>query len=94
MYVVYDLETTLILNNPKKWGITKYETERSARAARTRAGDREGKKYGVAEWTEFLQHIEHKEIRHGIVGSAGKEFLVGVNEPWTSGPWSETYWCS
>lgn len=50
--------------------------------------------YRIADFDTFKKTIEKKEIRTGIVGSAGKTFEVPVNESWTSGPWSETYWAS
>jgi len=49
--------------------------------------------YEILPMDEFKK-IEKTEVRHGIVAAAGKEFNVPVNTPWTSGPWSETYWCS
>ena len=103
-YVIYHKETTkIVLPRNRNWYSPAYETEGAAKAALTRA-IRKPKKaliissqvefYVIAELKEFQEKIEKKEIRHGIVHSEGKEFEVSVNTPWTSGPWSETYWSS
>lgn len=91
-YVIYHIETTRFLHPGS------YATRGAAKAALTR----EAKKtpslnkadYSIEERTMFHELIEKKTIRKGIVGAAGKEFEVPVNTEWTSGPWSETYWCS
>lgn len=102
-YVIYHKDTTVLLDTGKSAYNNSFETEAAAKAALTRAVKkalRKGKDpinkndYKIAESREFHDKIEKKEIRHGIVHAAGKEFEVGVNTPWTSGPWSETYWCS
>ncbi len=100
-YVVYHHKTTRLLHLTRDMP-TSYKSKGAARAALTRAA-RSGKMtekmgnehdYRISELQEFYDKIELKETRHGIVGSEGKEFHVGVNTPWTSGPWSETYWSS
>jgi len=87
-YVIYHKETTHILG--KKEG---YKTEKGAKIVRSQYAAKP-EEFAIADKAHFHSHIEKKEIRKGIVGSEGKEFEVGVNTPWTSGPWSETYWCS
>lgn len=59
--------------------------------AEAAAGRVDGPSYAIMPLEEFRK-IEKTEVRIGIVGAAGKEFTVPVNEPWTTGPWSETYW--
>lgn len=72
----------------------------STKGACTRALNAEAAKdrlvkseYNILPFAEFRK-IEKTEVRHGIVGAAGKEFTVPVNTPWESGPWSEAYWCN
>jgi len=95
-YVIYNKETTLILS--AKRGKDYFATERAAKGARTKILNAHPE-YGtsddfdIAEARDFYDNIEKKEIRHGIVHCQGKTYEVGVNTPWTSGPWSETYWC-
>lgn len=94
--VCYNKETTKLFRSES--GITVFLNSATCRAAFTRA-TKAGKVLAPEEWAfadyhVFKQSIEKKEIRRGIVGAEGKEFTVGVNEPWTSGPWSETYWSS
>lgn len=94
-FVIYNKDTTRILR--KHWYDKPYETQAAAKAGLTRAvkkGDVKREDFDISPAKEFFEHIEKKEIRHGIVHAAGKEFEVGVNTPWTTGPWSETYWCS
>jgi hypothetical protein len=104
-YVVYHKETTHFLRIFRHgcWtDANRFETEGAAKACLTREskkpalGTREKVNkddYAILPRDEF-DKIEKEEIRHGIVGSEGKEFKVKVNTPWTSGPWSETYWSS
>ena len=96
-YVIYHTESTHFLCRLAKKGKTRelYGTERAAKAAITRAV-RENPElvkadFSIADNAAFHNGIEKFEIRKGIVSSAGKEFNVGVNTPWTSGPWSEHY---
>lgn len=94
-YLVYNKDTTLILEGAQRQRT--FATEAAAKANRTRqckAKNLNADDYLIADTDTFYATIEKKEIRHGIVGAEGKEFEVGVNERWTTGPWSETYWCS
>lgn len=95
-FVIYNKETTIILR--KHWYDQPYATEAAAKAALTRfikAGwEVKREDFAIADTKTFCASIEKKEIRHGIVHAEGKEFSVGVNTPWTTGPWSETYWSS
>jgi hypothetical protein len=99
-YVIYNRYSTLILRRQGNGvGCYKYhfDTEKAAKSYLTRmvnSGGIDRNSYDIAETNHFHANIEKKEIRRGIVHSEGKEFEVGVNTPWTSGPWSETYWCS
>lgn len=95
-YVIYNVETTLIL----KTGMNKADSHASMRLAKAaltryirRTPDTSRAAFAIADSDTFTKEIEKKEIRRGIVGAEGKTFEVPVNTPWTSGPWSETYWC-
>lgn len=98
-YVIYRKDTTQILRVIRRghWQLAQFETQGAAKAALTRM-KKDSKfnadEYSIAEQKKFHQEIEKTEVRHGIVGSDGKKFTVPVNTPWTSGPWSETYWSS
>ena len=94
-YIIYNKETTRILSG--KRGKDYFATESAAKSARTRILKKQPElgtadEFDIAEIGYFRDNIEKTEIRVGIVHAAGKEFEVGVNTPWTSGPWSETYW--
>lgn len=99
-YVIYNKETTKLFTvRARSAGMWKDRWE--SKGAATRAFNSAVKdekiredEYAIAESSDFFSNIEKTEIRKGIVHAAGKEFEVGVNTPWTSGPWSETYWCS
>lgn len=102
-YVIYHKETTVLLDTGKSAYNNSFETEAAAKAALTRAvkkAIRKGKDpinkddYVIADSKTFHETIEKKETRRGVAMAHGKEFVVGVNTPWTSGPWSETYWSS
>jgi hypothetical protein len=98
MIAIYDRESTKFLRVLRRgqWVDAIFETEGAARAHVTRE-TRKGKdlsKFAMCDLETFRNHIEKKEIRHGLVHTEGKTFEVPVNTPWTSGPWSETYWCS
>lgn len=96
-FVIYHKETTVYLNVRGRIYNPAYETLAAAKAALTRAvkkGEVKREDYDISPLEEFRKFIEKKEIRRGIAGSDGKEFEVSVNTPWTSGPWSETYWSS
>lgn len=89
-WVIYNVDTTKIVL--RKDGGRSWNTKAAAKAAMTRL-KLSYDDHAICEAKYFVDHIEKKEIRHGIVGATGKEYVVGVNTPWTSGPWSETYWC-
>ena len=97
-YVIYEVESTRYLCRPAKKGNAReyYETERSAKGALTRTcklnPDLDPDTFRICPAPMF-NVIEKKEVRKGIVHAEGKEFTVGVNTPWTSGPWAETYHC-
>ena len=109
-FVVYDTESTLLLrvghNTPTSYKTQGAAKAALTRIIRERANaplltadqrntiEASRSDFVIADEKTFYDTIEKKETRHGIVGSAGKEFVVGVNTSWTSGPWSETYWCS
>lgn len=108
MFVIYNKETTLIqpkrdrrfaTERAAKAFLTRMinEAERShsvaIRAGHTPTPCMTKDEYGIAELAHFVDSIEKKEVRKGIVGAAGQEFTVGVNTSWSSGPWSENYWC-
>ena len=107
MFVIYNIHTTKLLHNhvgarkASEW----YKTVSAAKAAITRALKKtvsdghigialSTSDFAIADRDEFFNTIEKKEKRQGIVHAKGTEFEVGVNTPWTSGPWSETYFAS
>lgn len=102
-FVIYHKDTTVFIRIPHA-DSNYYKTIPAAKAALTRAvkkevKDADGKPlikadFLIADVHEFFEKIEKKEIRHGIVGSEGKTFEVGVNTSWSAGPWSESYWCN
>jgi len=99
-YVIYNVDTTIIATekNRKLYSYDSFTTESAAKAALTRMV-KKGKiknrdEYAISEVIYFHNNIEKKETRKGIGPADGKTFTVGVNTPWTSGPWSETYWSS
>lgn len=102
-FVIYHKETTKFICIPRA-NSNYYKTLAAAKAALTRAikagvkgaDDKPLVKedFLIADTQTFYDSIEKKEIRHGIVGSEGKTFEVGVNTSWSSGPWSESYWCN
>lgn len=105
-YVIYDTDTTIILRDPLVpyyKAKEMYETERAAKAARTRilrkiteSGkanliDRfAGKDFAIAETRHFYDNIEKQETKVNLM--SGKEFTQGVNTPRCCDPSSETYW--
>lgn len=97
-FVVYHKETTKLLRvlvQRSGWQSPIYPSMGQAKAALTRAVNKglvKREDYAIAEADAFYKTIEKKETRHGIAACEGKEYVVGVNEPWTTGPWSETYW--
>jgi hypothetical protein len=95
-YVIYHKDTTLYLRNRITDG-TGFATAAAAKGTLTRCvkqGLCKREDYAIEETNKFRNEIEKKEIRHGVVHSAGKEFEVSVNTPWSSGPWSESYFCN
>lgn len=96
-YVIYDKETTLLLNERKSYSHYAYDSVGAAKAAITRMVKKSKvtrDRVDIADRETFFATIEKKEIRHGVISADGKEFTVGVNTPWSSGPWSESYWCN
>lgn len=95
-YVIYEKKSTKvhrILRNGY-WQDAQFATERAAKAGFTRElkkGKINKKNYAVIELSE-LRKIEKTEVRYGVGPAYGKKFEVSVNTPYTSGPWSETYW--
>lgn len=99
-YIVYHSGSTLYLSTLAKKGkvSTLYGTERAAKAGLTRACKNNPglvkTDFLIASNDDFHNGIEKYVVRKGILSCAGKEYTVRANTPWTSGPWSETYWCS
>ncbi len=99
MFVIYHKETTKFLRifRRRYWlDACTFDREQDAKACLTRESrkTRSLGEYTIAELDHFVKNIEKKEIRHGVGPCLGKEYEVGVNTPWTSGPWSETYFSS
>ena len=97
-YVIFHKDTTKIVRIMRNgyWQNARFETQRAAKAGMTRLAKKSDFKvdeHDIAEYQEFLK-IELTEVRMGVGPAHGKKFPVPVNTPWTSGPWSETYWCS
>jgi hypothetical protein len=97
-FVIYHIDTTKFLRIHTKKYAGAVTTEYATRTAALAALAREAKKgkintleYAIADKATFHAEIEKKEIRHGVAMCAGKEYEVGVNTPWSSGPWSEAY---
>lgn len=86
--VLYNVETTKLVPAKGYFNYT-YKTAAAAKAARTRKG-LDANLYSVAEAQYFYAHIEKKETRINMMSR--KEFVVGVNSPYTTCPSSETYW--
>jgi len=96
-YVIYHKNTTEIVRVMRNgyWQDARFETERAAKAGMTRLvkkGKFNPHEYAIAEFSFFRDNIEKTEIRKGVAMAAGKTFVVPVNTPWSSGPWSEAYW--
>lgn len=98
MFVIYEKESTLYLSHYHSKSQDRYVTERAAKAALTRACKADvtliKENFAIADYDDFYCNIEKQEVRHGIIHSEGKQFTVGVNTRWSSGPWSESYHCS
>lgn len=96
-YVIYNKETTKIVRVIKTtyWQDAEYKTEAAAKAGFTRMekkGKVNRKDYAIAERGYFSENIEKTEVRYGVAMAHGQKFVVGVNTPWSAGPWSEAYW--
>ena len=87
-YVVYNLETTMILNRQR------HKTPKAAKAALTRAfnkGEIANKfEWSVADSKTFHEHIEKTKIVLNLVSKEPVE--IPVNTPMSCDPSSETYW--
>jgi hypothetical protein len=98
-YVIYHKDTTKIVRVLKHgaWTTACFKTESAARAGLTRMSKKSGfdaDAHAIAEQAMFRDTIEKTEVRRGVAGAHGKTFVVPVNTSWTSGPWSESYWCN
>ena len=98
-YCIYETLSTKFVRIMRngQWCDAIYRTEAAAAGAYTKmqkAGKVHPMYHCIAELAHFHSNIEKTEERTGIGGSDGKKFVVPVNTPWTSGPWSETYWSS
>ena len=100
-YVIFEKSTTKIVRIMRNgyWQDARFKSPGAAKAALTRLAKQPGLRptyaadHDIAEYQEFLK-IEKTEVRNGVGPAHGKQFTVPVNTSWTSGPWSETYWCS
>jgi hypothetical protein len=88
--VLYNVETTKLVPAKGYYNFN-YKTAAAAKAARTRNG-LDKNLYSVAEAEYFYSNIEKKETRINLMSR--KEFVVGVNSPYSTCPSSETYWSS
>lgn len=97
MHLVYNIETTYILIN-RRTRKERYETERAAKAALTRAvtdsmgTDKEMKidEYAIAECNDFGQNIEKMRTVKNLM--TGVEFEESVNTPGYCSPACESYY--
>lgn len=97
-YVIFEKSTTKIVRIMRNgyWQDARFESRAAAKAGLTRLAKKKGLKvtdHDIADLQEFRK-IEKTEVRMGVGSAHGKQFTVPVNTDWTSGPWSETYWCS
>ena len=96
MFVVYHKETTRIPHiKGKHWETQAFKSERSAKAALTRAindqrlkGNRED--YAVAERAEFHEKIEKLVSKTNLM--SGERYLEPINTPAYLSPACESYW--
>jgi len=102
-YVIYHKQTTKYLRiyTPHRGVGTFRDSFKTAGAARqglireVEKGKVEFDDYAICDAAEFHATIEKTETRRGVGPAHSKDFPdIPVNTPWTSGPWSETYWCS
>lgn len=95
LYVIYHEETTILPRLLKgEYGWTTYKSERSAKAALTRAVN-DGKisnrdEYAIAEYKDFRKNIEKKKTVKSLM--SGEEIEIAVNTPRCCDPSSELYW--
>ena len=87
-YLVYEVESTRIVKGRN--GRTTYDTERAAKAARTRALRTTDEELGVAQAAFFYAEIEKKVKRVNLMSR--KEYWEPINTPLSCSPASETYW--
>jgi len=85
MYVVYDVETTLLY---KKYIKSKGAATRALNEAMKKNPDRA---YAVAEAGDFYENIELMVERVNLM--SGKKYMERVNTSNACSPASETYWC-
>jgi hypothetical protein len=90
MFVIFHKETTLLIGRKEGYANRRVAMQSLTRECTKRNVDPAA--YDVCDAKVFHETIEKKETRIGIASCAGQEYEVGVNTPWTSGPWSETYW--
>lgn len=93
LYVIYNIDTTIIVSERPSWDVPVYATVGAAKAGLTRLV-RKGKvrreECGIAEYNEFHNNIELQVTKHNLM--TGDEFSQPVNTPRCCDPSSETYW--
>ena len=94
-FVIYNPETTKLLRIHRSgmWRNAAFTTKAAASRVYNGLTDEQKAQYVIEEYEVFKAN-EKTEIRHGAGPAHGKTFEVKVNTSWTSGPWSETYWCN
>lgn len=106
VYVIYDQETTKILNRDSKsrsWQRAEYKTMSAAQAALTRMQKKWVQREGVAAQTQgplftaaiaeyeyYTKNIECYVTRKNMM--SGEEYRESVNTPNYMSPSSEAYW--
>ena len=91
-YVVYEVESTRRCRNPKTRKEF-YETERAAKAAKTRLAKTRvytGVELAVAESAHYDANIAKMVERVNLM--SGKPYMESINTPLHCSPASETYW--
>ena len=91
MFVVYNIESTMIVHPNNNRFATGFKTATAAKSAITR-NKLDKNLYAIAPAKEFFESIEKKEVRNNLM--SGLPFTTGVNSPRSCDPSSETYWCS
>ncbi len=94
-YVVYEIDSTLLLHRLSKECKREYfETKPAASAALTRACKKDANldrsHFSIAERPHFFQCIEKKETKINLL--SGLPFEQGVNTHICCDPSSETFW--